>query len=44
LLACARPDGAEVLAEGGAQHALIDQLADALQQVVLLDHVRRLEQ
>ncbi|CAE6954804.1 conserved protein of unknown function [Ectopseudomonas oleovorans] len=37
-------DAAEVLAQGGAQHATVDQAGHALQQAVLLDHVLGLVQ
>ena len=37
-------DAAKVLADRGAQGASIDQLGDAIEQVMLLDHVRCLKQ
>src|SRR5665213_3781403 len=36
-------DGAEGLVERGAQHALVDEIGDVVEQIVLADHVRRLE-
>src|ERR1700754_145617 len=36
-------DRAQGLVEGGAQHALVDEVGHIVEQVMLRDHVRRLE-
>src|SRR5664279_5827060 len=36
-------DGAKGLVERGAQDALVDEVRDIVEQIVLRDHVRRLE-
>src|SRR5215475_8412603 len=36
-------DAAEIVAERRAQHALIDEIGDIVEQAMLRDHVRRLE-
>ena len=36
-------DGPKTLIERGAQHALVDEVGDIVQQMVLADHVRGLE-
>jgi hypothetical protein len=36
-------DGAKSLVERGAQHALVEEVGDVVQLMVLADHVGRLE-
>jgi hypothetical protein len=36
-------DVAEIVAQRRAQHAFIDEVGDIVEQVMLRDHVRRLE-
>src|SRR5215207_5015003 len=42
-LQVSRVDGAKSLVEGGAQDALVDQVRHIVEQMVLRDHVSRLE-